>query len=131
MMARHASILEHAAPLEVTADRVLLGYEATSFLGAQASETEALELLRREARAHFGAETTVALDLSMRGGGGGAGGGSGAAGAVTTVAALDAEARKDALAKARLAVEKHPLVEKAIAIFGAELREVRLPGGEE
>jgi hypothetical protein len=117
-----ASVLEHAVPLEVTAERVLLGFESTSFLGAQASEPEAMDLLRREARAHFGADTVVALDLSLR-----------VAGTATavTMAAIDAEERKDALAKARGAVEQHPLVQKAIALFGAELREVRLPGGEE
>jgi DNA polymerase-3 subunit gamma/tau len=115
-----ASILEHAVPLEVTRERVLLGYEAQSFLGAQAADPEAMDLLQREARAHFAnAETKVALDLTMR------------PSTVATVAAIDAEQRRIAMAKAKEAVEKHPLVQKAIAIFGAELREVRLPGGEE
>jgi alkylated DNA repair dioxygenase AlkB len=49
---------------------------------------------------------------------------------VRTVAAVDAEHREQGLAKARQAVEQHPLVQEAMRLFGAQLREVRLPGGE-
>lgn len=110
-----ASIYEHAVPVEITAERVLLGYQAEDFLSSQASEPEALELLQQEARAHFGAPTTVALDLSPRHQG------------IATVASLDAAERKAAEARARAAVAEHPLVREAIRVFGAELREVRLP----
>jgi DNA polymerase-3 subunit gamma/tau len=108
-----AAIFEHGVPLEVTAQRVLIGYQAGSFEGAQASEPEAMDLLQREARAHFGAETKVALDLSARAG--------------TTVAALDAAQRKAELAQAHAAAAGHPLVQRAIALFGAELKDVKLP----
>ncbi len=113
-----ASVLEHAAPVEVRAERVLLGYAPGDFLGAQASEEESALLLQREVRAHFGAATKVELDLSMR------------TPVVASVATIDDARRKEALAKARAEVENHPLVQHAIAIFGAELREVRLPGGD-
>jgi DNA polymerase-3 subunit gamma/tau len=112
-----ASLLEHGVPLEVTAQRVLVGYTSDSFEGAQASDPEAMELLSREARAHFAADTKVALDLSARGG--------------TTVAAIDAAERKEQLAKARAAATAHPLVQKAIALFGAELQGIRLPEGDD
>jgi hypothetical protein len=112
-----ASLLEHGVPLEVTAQRVLVGYTSDSFEGAQASDPEAMELLSREARAHFGSDTKVALDLSARGG--------------TTVAAIDAAERKEQLAKARAAATAHPLVQKAIALFGAELQGIRLPDGDD
>jgi DNA polymerase-3 subunit gamma/tau len=112
-----ASLLEHGVPLEVTAQRVLVGYPSDSFEGAQASDPEAMELLSREARAHFGADTKVALDLSARGG--------------TTVAAIDAAERKEQLAKARATATAHPLVQKAIALFGAELQGIRLPEGDD
>jgi hypothetical protein len=111
-----AAIFEHGVPLEVTAQRVLVGYQTGSFEGAQASEPEAMDLLQREARAHFSADTKVALDLSARPG--------------TTVAALDAAQRKTELAKAQAAAEGHPLVQKAIALFGAELKDIRLPESE-
>jgi DNA polymerase-3 subunit gamma/tau len=111
-----AAIFEHGVPLEVTAQRVLVGYQTGSFEGAQASEPEAMDLLQREARAHFAADTKVALDLTARAG--------------TTVAALDAAQRRAELAKAHAAAQGHPLVQKAIALFGAELKDVRLPDSD-
>jgi hypothetical protein len=60
----------------------------------------------------------VALDLSVRPGG-------------VTVAMLDEEERRENLAKARAAVQEHPLVVQAIALFAAELKDVRLPGGDD
>jgi hypothetical protein len=48
-----------------------------------------------------------------------------------TLATLDAEARRLASEGARKQVEKHPLVADVMRIFGAELREVRLPDREE
>jgi DNA polymerase III subunit gamma/tau len=108
-----AAVFEHGVPLEVTPQRVLVGYQTGSFEGAQASEPEAMGLLQREARTHFSADTKVALDLSARAG--------------TTVAALDAAQRRADLAKAQAAAEGHPLVRKAIALFGAELKDIRLP----
>ena len=111
-----AAIFEHGVPLEVTAERVLVGYQTGSFEGAQASEPEAMDLLQREARAHFAADTKVALDLSARAG--------------TTVAALDAAQRKIELVKAQTAAQGRPLVQKAIALFGAELKDIRLPDSD-
>ena len=113
-----ASVLEHAAPIEVRAERVLLGYAPGDFLGMQVAEEDAALLLQREVRAHFGASTKVELDLSMR------------TAVVASVATLDDAQRKEDLKKARAEVENHPLVRSAIAILGAELREVRLPGGD-
>jgi DNA polymerase-3 subunit gamma/tau len=115
-----ASTLEHAIPLETTAARVVLGFEpSAAFLAARASEPEALDDLTREIRAHFGAPTRVELDLSAR-----------ASGAQKTVASVDAERRTAELAKARAAVENHPLVQEAVRLFGAQLRDVKLPSGE-
>jgi len=117
-----ASVLEHAVPLETTATRLVLGFEpGAAFLAARASETEALELLTREVRAHFGRPTQVALDLS--------------AGRVKpgsrSVASLDAERRSSELAKARATVEAHPLVREAVRLFGAHIRDVKLPSSEQ
>jgi DNA polymerase III subunit gamma/tau len=113
-----ASILEHASPVEVSAERVLLGYSPGDFLGQQAAEEDAALLLQREVRAHFGAATKVELDLSMR------------APVRASVASIDEAKRQEQIAAARAAVENHPLVREAIALFGAEIRDVRLPGGD-
>jgi hypothetical protein len=115
-----ASLFEHSIPLEIGPARVLLGFEASAvFLGARASEPEALEALTHEIRAHFGAPTQVALDLSAKPTSG-----------LRTVASLDAEARAAELAKARAAIEGHPIVREAVRLFNAQVREVKLPGAE-
>jgi DNA polymerase-3 subunit gamma/tau len=117
-----ASVLEHAVPLETTPSRVVVGFEpGAAFLAARASETEALELLTREVRAHFGRPTQVVLDLSANRVGPGAG----------TVASIDAERRSSEMAKARAVVEAHPVVQEAVRLFGAHIRDVKLPSGEQ
>jgi len=112
-----AAVLEHGVPVEMNAERVLVAYAPDSFLGAQASEPEALDLLTREVRAHFRASTRVGLDLSRRAKG-------------PSVATMNADERNKKLAEARASVEGHPLVKEAIRVLGAELREVRLPQDE-
>jgi DNA polymerase-3 subunit gamma/tau len=116
-----ASVLEHAMPLAMSAERVMLGFDARdSFLAGQAKEPDALEILTREVRAHFGRPTEVALDLSAR-----------ASPGTLTVAAIEAERRAAREEEARQAVAKHPLVREALTVFGAELREVKLPPAED
>ncbi len=115
-----ASVLEHAVPLELNPRRVTLGFEpGAAFFAARASETESLEALTREIRDHFAAPTQVAIDLSARPGP-----------TLKTVASLDAEKRSADLAKARAAVEDHPVVREVVRLFGAQLRDVKLPSGE-
>jgi DNA polymerase-3 subunit gamma/tau len=115
-----ASVFEHAFPLETTPSRLVVGFDpSAAFLAARATEPEALESLTREVRAHFGAATEVVAVRSTKETGG-----------VKTVAAMDAERRAAELADARAAVQGHPLVQEAVRIFGAQLREVRLPRGE-
>ena len=47
-----------------------------------------------------------------------------------TVASLDAERRAAETARARAAVEAHPLVQEAFRVFGAQIRDVKLPPTE-
>ena len=115
-----ASTLEHAMPLEVSAARVVVGFEVNaSFLAARASEPEALDVLTREARAHFGAATHVAIDAAAK-----------ASSSGRTIASVDAERRSAEESQARVAIETHPLVEEAIRLFGAKVQDVKLPGGD-
>jgi hypothetical protein len=99
---------------------LVVGFDPTAtFLAARATEPEALEALTREVRAHYAAPTEVVVVRSTKETGG-----------VKTVAALDAERRAAEVAGARAAVQGHPLVQEALRIFGAQLREVKLPRGE-
>ncbi len=120
--ARHrhepSAILANALPLEVSAARVVLGYPPSqAFYADQAKDPEALEALTREVRAYFDAPTEVALDLSAH-----------APSGVATIASIDSAKRVAAVAAAKSAVEKHPLVAEAMRIFGAEIRDIKLPG---
>ena len=113
------AVLHHAVPMQVNAENVVLAYDAQDLLASQATDAEALDLLTREVRAHFGTATNVALDLSTR-----------SLAGMNTVAREEAGKKRLELAAARELVQSHPLVREAISLFGAELREVRLPGEE-
>ncbi len=112
---RVASIFEHAAPLVVEPGRVVLGLEAGSFIAEQAKEADAQALLRQAATDHFGVPTDVELELG------------GGHGKVQTLAAKHSAEQAARLAAAREVVATHPLVQDAIEVLGAELKDVRLP----
>jgi DNA polymerase-3 subunit gamma/tau len=114
-----ASVFEHASVLELTEARAVLGFSAQSFAGAQAKEPEALEVVTRVLRAHFGAPTEVVLDLSAR------------VSAAGTVAVAAAAERKQMTDKAKATAAAHPLVVEALRVFHGELLEVRLREEEE
>ena len=115
-----ASALEHALPLEVGASRVVLGFEASAaFPAARASEGEALEILTREARAHFGTPTSVVIEGAAK-----------TPGTLRSVASVEAERKAADLARTRAAIQAHPLVEEAVRLFGAKIQEVKLPNGD-
>lgn len=109
-----ASVLEHAAPLALGPERVVLGYEANSFLFKTATEPAARELLAGALRAHFGRAVQLEFETIVRGS------------APPTVAQLDSADRKARVDAARRAVAEHPLVMAAIELLGAELKDVRL-----
>ena len=113
-----ASALEHAIPVEISAARVVVGFEQSAgFVAGRATDAEALEVLTREARAHFGPATQVAIDASAKSSNG-----------ARTIAAVDAERRSVEMSQARTAIQTHPLVEEAIRLFGAKVLDVKLPG---
>jgi len=118
---RLASVVEHALPVAIGPARVVLGFESSAeFLLTQAREAGAIEILTRAARAQFGAPTQVVVETATR-----------PARDVRTVAAIDAERRAAETAAARSAVQNHPIVREAVRLFGAQLRDVKLPTGEQ
>ncbi len=114
-----ASVFEHALPLEVGPERVVLTFEAAPFVVERASEPEALRILTEVARQHFGAPTLVTIDTAAK-----------APTGVRTVAMIEGERREGEIAKARAAVEDHPMVREAVRLFGAQVRDVKLPSGD-
>jgi DNA polymerase-3 subunit gamma/tau len=113
-----ASVLEHAVPLELSSDTVTLGFEQGSFYEAQARHENALDLLTRVVRDHFGTATSVSFSLQ----------GEAEAGA-TTIYDLDTAARKARMDKERAELEQHPLVQTALRELGARISEIKLAKG--
>ncbi|XXY45257.1 DNA polymerase III subunit gamma/tau [Sorangium sp. So ce269] len=109
-----ASVLEHAAVLELTPTRVVLGYEANSFLSGQATEPAARDLLARALQAQFGGPAELVFETIARGSAG------------PSLAQVETAERKARVEAARRAVADHPLVTAAIELLGAELKDVRL-----
>lgn len=110
-----ATLLTHASPLAVGPQAIELAYDPQSFLAERAQSESVVALLTKIARAHFGAETQVAVRLDAR------------ANDLATIAWLDESERHARVQQARKAIASHPLVRAAIDTLGAELREVRLP----
>ncbi|WP_437914519.1 DNA polymerase III subunit gamma/tau [Sorangium sp. So ce302] len=109
-----ASVLEHAAVLELTPTRVALGYEANSFLSGQATEPASRDLLARVLGSHFGAPAELVFETITRGSAG------------PSLAQVETAERKARIEAAKRAVADHPLVTAAIELLGAELKDVRL-----
>jgi DNA polymerase-3 subunit gamma/tau len=115
-----ASTLEHAVVLELAPERIVIGFDsADGFLARRASDPAAVATLKRGASRHYGTNTEVLVERSLA-----------SADALPTIASIDAERRAAELARARAAVEKHPLVLEAARLFGARIREVKLPIGD-
>jgi DNA polymerase III subunit gamma/tau len=113
-----ASVLEHAALLRFSAERVELGYEATSFLVGQANEASARDLVIAALTSHFGSPPELAFETIAAKSGN------------VTLAMVETAERKGKLDAAKRAVAEHPLVAAAIELLGAELRDVRLAEAE-
>ena len=115
-----AATLELAAPTVVSREKIVLGFDPGSFEDGRAEESDARTILTEQAKAFFGGiAPAVTFDVAAQGARG------------SSVASLDAAKRKAALVEARALVEKHPLVQRAIAIFDAELKDIRIPTAPE
>lgn len=111
-----ASVLEHAAVEELTPRRVSLAFAEGSFLASQAMDPASRQLIEEVVQKLVGPAAVVeirVLEAALPNG--------------ATLAAIDTAERKAKVDAARRQAAGHPLVEAAIAVLGAELREVRLP----
>ncbi len=114
-----AAMLDLAIPITVSAESIKLGVEDASFEDARAEQIHAREVLAEAAQAHFGIRIPITFERAERGS------------KVASIAYIDAAKRKQLLVEARHAVEHHPLVQHAIRVLNAELKDVKLPTQEE
>jgi len=112
-----AAMLDLAVPTMVTKEKVVIGIEDESFEQFRSEQTNARAILTSETRAFF-ASTTTEIVFEHAAKGSKVGG---------SISYLDAAKKKQAQIDARLAVENHELVQRAVMLFDAELKDVKLP----
>lgn len=110
-----ASLLEHAAPLELGPEELVLGWEPGSVLGHQFAGKESEAVLERAAAEHFGAKPRIRLELESE-----------RARGFETVALLGSREREQQKQKAIAEAQSHPRVTEAIEILGARIKDLRL-----
>jgi hypothetical protein len=114
-------MLDLAVPITVTRERLVIGVEDASFEDTRAEQTDARSVLLTEARAHFGTPTTeVSFERAAPG-----------SSRVASVAYLDMAKKKQLQVEARQAVAQHDLVQHALRVFDAELKDVKLPAQDD
>jgi hypothetical protein len=111
-----AAVLDHATPLAVDETLVELGWGNGDVLRERASEPGCWAELCQAARDELGTTPRVVFAES-----------SPAGGERATLAGIDAQAREDVRREALRRVRNHPRVTEVIDIFGARLKDVRLP----
>jgi len=110
------SLLEHGVVIRCDAEALEVAYEKRSFFAAQISDPAVADGFARAAQSELGVRARILI----------------CEGGVTgrTVAQLTNEQKTAALDAARREAISHPVVQEAIAIFKAEVRNVKLPGDE-
>jgi DNA polymerase III subunit gamma/tau len=112
-----AAFFEHAAPLEVSPEQIVLAWEPKSMFAARASDKEALAVLGRAAFAHFDKAPRITCEFDSE-----------RARSLPTLARLDSSARERKTREALQAARKHPRIADAVEILGAKLKDVKIAG---
>jgi DNA polymerase III subunit gamma/tau len=110
-----AAVLEHAAPLEVRNDQLVIGFEPGSVFSAQATDKDSLAALTRAASEHFGKRVNVVFELESE-----------RAKGFDTLAAQQSRERRAKLKHAISEAKRHPRVLDAMEVLGARLKDLKL-----
>ncbi|HEY6562429.1 MAG TPA: DNA polymerase III subunit gamma/tau [Polyangiaceae bacterium] len=113
-----AAFLEHAAPLELSPEQIMLAWEPKSMFATQASDKESLAVLGRAAQAHFGQTPRITCEFDSE-----------RARTLQTLAMLDTAARDQKTRAAIQNARQHPRIADAVEILGARLKDVKLAEG--
>jgi hypothetical protein len=114
-----ASLLAHAYVIQIDAQKLRLGFEPGHFAASQVTQPQELAVLEGEARAQLGPAVEVSIETNVR-----------PMNAGTTLASLDREKHAAARAAQRREVEEHPVVKKIVSLFGAEIRDIKIPDSD-
>jgi DNA polymerase-3 subunit gamma/tau len=110
-----AAFLEHTSPLTVKPGELRIALEPGSMFEKEVSDKASLAILGRAASTHFNTETAVSVEFD-----------SAQARQVTTLSALEVEAREQRTRAAILRAKQHPRVTDAVEILGARLKDLKL-----
>ncbi|MBP9112897.1 MAG: hypothetical protein KBF88_08815 [Polyangiaceae bacterium] len=110
-----AAFLELVAPRTVSMDLVALTVAHSAFLHSQLELDENMAELRVEIERAFSSGTKLEF-LDHDGS------------PLRTIDTVQAEEHKEAMRVARQEVEGNPLVQEIVRLFGAEIKNIRVPG---
>jgi hypothetical protein len=113
-----AAFLEHASPLKLTPEEIVLGWEPKSMFASQASDKESLAVISRAAQTHFGQSPRITCEFDSE-----------RALQTQTLALLESAAREQKTRAAIQAAREHPRIADAVEILGARLKDVKLAEG--
>jgi hypothetical protein len=114
----HAAVVRHGAPISVTREHIVVGFEAGSFYGRQAQASEVRDALAAAAAGILGGDRpTIEVRLAAA-----------ASARRPTIAMLEAQEREDRRREVKEKALKHPRVIEALQIFpeGAGTAEVHV-----
>jgi hypothetical protein len=111
-------ILEAGVPMEVSAKKVKLAFEANSFYARKASAADVQEAVKRAVQKAFASSDPPAFELIT-----------GALPEKAPSIAARKEAEREALRASKIeAARTHPLVGRFLSIVGGEIRKIELAG---
>jgi DNA polymerase-3 subunit gamma/tau len=110
-----AAFLEHAVPLSVTGDALVLGFSPGFDFARQLCERASLEALERAGRERFGRVVKITLRFDCKDCTG-----------FPTLSSLNNQERQKRKREATLVARGHPRIAEAEEILGARLKELRL-----
>jgi DNA polymerase-3 subunit gamma/tau len=111
-----ASLLAHAYVIQIDEEKLRLGFEPGHFAPSQLNDPHERAVIEREARAVLGTKVEITIESDVR-----------PTSTSATLAAIDREKQDAERARARKDVEQHPMVKTVIELFGAEIREIKIP----
>jgi DNA polymerase-3 subunit gamma/tau len=107
------AFLENGVILRADPEAFDVAYERRSFMAAQVTDANVSRAIERATRAELGASARLILSEAIPAG--------------MTLAQLATRAKTAAMDGARRAAIAHPAVQEAIAVFSAQVRDVKLP----
>ncbi|MFO0566439.1 MAG: DNA polymerase III subunit gamma/tau [Polyangiaceae bacterium] len=110
-----AAFFEHAAPLSIRENELVIGFEPGSVIAPQAAGKDSVAALTRAAEEYFQRRVTVVVELDSE-----------RARGVDTLALRESRERRARVQQAISDAKRHPRVVDAMEVLGARLKDLKL-----